>query len=79
MPPDTALELKFFARIAGGTFGVLAGATVKNFDTLWRYRQAGQTAPSPVYWQVGRPSKFLPQSRHMPNMAGRQAEGGHQK
>ena len=32
---------------------------VKNFDTLWQYRKAGQTAQYNTYWQVGRPSKFF--------------------
>jgi hypothetical protein len=36
-PSHPPLSLKFFAHVAGGTFGVLAGATVKNFDTLWRF------------------------------------------
>jgi len=32
---------------------------VKNFDTLWQYRKAGQTAQAIDGWQVGRTSKFF--------------------
>ena len=38
---------------------VQPGATVKNFDTTWRYRKDGQTAQAIYGWQVGRPSKFF--------------------
>jgi hypothetical protein len=44
---------------AGETLRGTAGSGVKNFDTLWQSRKAGQTAQATDSWQVGRTSKFF--------------------
>jgi len=49
--------------VYGGTFGCHLERMSKNFDTLWRYRKAGQTAPLVAHRQVGRPSKFFHSER----------------